>query len=169
MARRVPTTEPSPHDSPELLVRPASAADGPRLREWRNDPAVRAASRNTAAVGAAEHLAWLAGVLADPDRRLLICELDGEAVGQVRFDRTAEGRHEISIALAAEARGRGLSSRLISLAVERLRESNPEAEVEAHVREGNDRSLAAFRQAGFRRSAEADGFAVLVAPPPRAR
>ncbi len=151
-------------DATDLSLRPATEADGPRLREWRNDPDARAASRNTAEVGDAEHAAWLAGVIADPDRQLLICELDGEPVGQVRFDRLAEGRYEISLILAPAARGRGLSPRLISLGVERLCESDPGAEVEAHVRMGNLRSLAAFSRAGFRLSGEElDGFLVLVA------
>lgn len=151
-------------DTPDLSLRPATEADGPRLREWRNDPEVRAASRNTAEVSPEEHAAWLAAVLADPDRQLLICELEGKPVGQVRFDRLGEDRHEISVALAPAARGRGLSSRLIARAAEQLRESHPNAEIEAHVREGNPRSLAAFRRAGFRLSGEkADGFVTLVA------
>lgn len=165
MALRVPTTDPTPRDAPDLLLRPASEADAQRLREWRNDPEARAASRNTAEVGAAEHAAWLTAVLADPERTLLVAELAGEPVGQVRFDRVAERRYEISVALAAAARARGLSAPLISLAVERLRESLPEAEVEAHVREGNRRSLAAFRRAGFETAGETgdDGFLVLLA------
>jgi RimJ/RimL family protein N-acetyltransferase len=139
-------------------------ADAGRLREWRNDPEVRAASRNTAEVGAAEHEAWLAAALAEPEVRLLICELDGEPVGQVRFDRRGERRYEISVALAAEARGGGLSAPLIALALEHQRESLPDAEVEAHVRAENARSLAAFRRAGFRLAEEAgeDGFVVLL-------
>ena len=153
-----------PADATDLSLRPATEADSARLREWRNDPEARAASRNTAEVGPEEHAAWLAAVLADPDRQLLICELDGEPVGQVRFDRLNEHRYEISVALAASARGRGLSSRLLSKAVEWLRASHPDAEVEAHVREGNARSLAAFRRAGFRPSGEEiDGFLILVA------
>ena len=153
-----------PADSPDLSLRPASEADGPRLRQWRNDPETRAASRTTAEVGAAEHVAWLAGVLVDPDRHLWICELDGEPVGQVRFDPLDERRYEISVVLAPEARGRGLSSHLISMAVERLCESRPDAEVEAHVREDNSRSLAAFCRAGFRPTGDVvDGFLVLVA------
>jgi len=151
-------------DIPDLSLHPASEADAERLRAWRNDPETRAASRSTEEVGAEEHATWLAGVLDDPDRRLLICELDGEPVGQVRFDRLGENLYEISIALAPAARGQGLSSSLIALAVEKLRESTPGAKVEAHVREDNCRSLAAFRRAGFCASGkEADGFLVLVA------
>jgi RimJ/RimL family protein N-acetyltransferase len=153
-----------PADATDLSLRPATEADAERLREWRNDPEARAASRNTAEVGSEEHATWLTAALADPDRKLLICELDGEPIGQARFDRLGENRYEISIALAPMARGRGLSSRLISLAIEQLRESHPDAEVEAHVREDNTRSLAAFRHAGFRPSGEkADGFLILVA------
>ena len=159
-----PIASQMPPDATDMSLRPATEADGPRLREWRNDPETRAASRNTAEVGAAEHVAWLAAVLADPDRHLLIGELNGEPVGQVRFDRIGEHRYEISVALAPAAREQGLSSPLISLAVEKLRESSPGAEIEAHVREGNARSLTAFRRAGFLPSGkEAAGFLVLVA------
>jgi RimJ/RimL family protein N-acetyltransferase len=149
---------------PDLCLRPASPADAELLRAWRNDPEARAASRHPAEVTPEGHAAWLAGVLADPDRLLLVAELAGEPVGQVRFDRLAEGRYEISVALAVEARGRGLSSGLISLAVGRLRESVPGAVVEAHVRRENARSLAAFRRAGFGPpgEADADGFLVLL-------
>jgi RimJ/RimL family protein N-acetyltransferase len=153
---------PIPDDTADLLLRPASEADAQLLRKWRNDPEVCAASRNTAEVGDEEHTAWLEKVLADPDRHLLICELDGTAVGQVRFDRRGKGRYEISIAIAAEARGHGLSARLISAAVEWLRASLPGSEVEAHVREANVRSLAAFRRAGFRLTTEANDFLVLL-------
>ncbi|HEX5375369.1 MAG TPA: GNAT family N-acetyltransferase [Solirubrobacterales bacterium] len=153
-----------PADAPEMTLRPASEADAGRLLEWRNDPDARAASRNIAEVGAAEHTAWLAAVLADPHRQLLIGELDDKPVGQVRFDRLGEDRYEISVALAPAVRGQGLSSSLIALAVEKLHESSPGAMVEAHVRDGNDRSLSAFRGAGFRPTGkQADGFLVLVA------
>jgi RimJ/RimL family protein N-acetyltransferase len=160
----VPIADPNRPDRSDLTLRAASAADAGRLREWRNDPEVRAASRNTAEVGAAEHDAWLAAALADPYVELLICELGGEPVGQVRFDRRGERRYEISVALAAEARGRGLSAPLIALALERRRESLPDAEVEAHVRAENARSLAAFRRAGFRPAGEAgeEGFVVML-------
>jgi len=156
---------PPPDDPLDLLLPPASEADATLLREWRNDPEVRAASRNRGEVGAAEHAAWLAAVLADPDRMLLICELAGDPVGQVRFDRIAGRRYEINLSLAARARGRGLAARFIAQGVERLREKVPGAEAEAHVREANERSLAAFRRAGFALTGESDGFLVLCSRP----
>jgi UDP-2,4-diacetamido-2,4,6-trideoxy-beta-L-altropyranose hydrolase len=152
---------PIPDETLDLRLRDASEADAALLREWRNDPEVRAASRNRGEVGAAEHAAWLAAVLADRDRMLLICELAGDPVGQVRLDRIAGRRYEISLSLAAGARGRGLAARFIAKGVERLREKVPGAAVEAHVREANDRSLTAFRRAGFALTGESDGFLVL--------
>ncbi len=153
-----------PTETPELSLRPASEDDAALLREWRNDPEARTASRNTTEVGIEEHAAWLTAVLADPARLLLICELEGEPAGQVRFDRLGERSYEISVSLAPAARGQGLSPSFISLAVKRLRESHRDAKVEAHVREENARSLAAFRRAGFHPSGgTADGFLVLVA------
>jgi len=148
----------------DLRLRPASQADAERLLEWRNDAEARAASRNSGAIAPPEHAAWLATVLADPERLLLVAELAGEPVGQVRFDRLAGGRYEISVGLAPAARGRRLSSRLIALGLERLRESHPGAVVEAHVRHSNARSLATFRRAGFRPTSEPaeDDFLVLL-------
>jgi len=148
-----------------LSLRPARKADAVWLRELRNDATVRAASRSPVEVGAEEHAAWLDKVLADPDRHLLICELEGKDVGQVRLDRLEGDRYEISTALAPEARGLGLAGRCMALAIERLRESHPEAEVEAHVQGENSRSLGAVRRAGFRPTGEIDddGFMVLLA------
>jgi UDP-2,4-diacetamido-2,4,6-trideoxy-beta-L-altropyranose hydrolase len=150
-----------------VSVRRATEADGSWLRELRNDSEVRSAFRNGAEVGEEDHAAWLAAVLADADRHLLVGERCGEAVGQVRFDRLGGRRYEISVSVTARARGSKLAAPLISQAIEWLREAAPGAEVEAHVRESNARSLAAFRRAGFRLTGERgeEGFVVLLAAP----
>jgi RimJ/RimL family protein N-acetyltransferase len=147
-----------------LSLRMASDSDGAWLRSLRNDPEVRAASRSTAEVAIEEHARWLARVLADPDRQLLVGEIAGTPIGQVRFDRLEDERFEISIAIKAEFRGSGLSTRLIEMAVARLRDSFPGVTVEAYVRSENSRSLAAFEAAGFRRTLPAarDDFVALV-------
>jgi RimJ/RimL family protein N-acetyltransferase len=146
-----------------LTLRPATSSDASLLRAWRNEPATRAASRNTAEVGEAEHRAWLARVLADPRRMLFVAERGGDPIGQVRLDAAGEG-WEISVSLAPEARGAGLGSALIERGVEQLRAAGREGPVEAWVRADNAPSLRAFRRAGFvdepaRRDAE---FTVLV-------
>jgi len=132
-----------------VVVRTAGPADAARLLRWRNDPAVRAASRSRAEVSEAEHRRWLATVLADPERHLLVAEVEGEPIGQVRFDRLDDARHEISVALAPEARGRRLAAALIEAGIAWLREHVGPSTVDAVVRHENEPSLRAFRRAGF--------------------
>jgi RimJ/RimL family protein N-acetyltransferase len=131
-----------------LTLRPATAADAPLLREWRNEPATRAASRNTGEVGEAEHVAWLESAMADPDWRLFVAERDERPVGQVRFYRSGD-TWEISVSLAPELRGGGLGAAVIDAGVERLRADGAEGTVEAWVRTGNQPSLRAFENGGF--------------------
>jgi UDP-2,4-diacetamido-2,4,6-trideoxy-beta-L-altropyranose hydrolase len=91
-----------------IALRPAQPDDAARLFAWANDPATRGASFDRAPIAWPEHVAWLAAVLADPDRRLWIAEEAGVAVGQLRVDRTPDGLGTVSIGLAPVARGRGL-------------------------------------------------------------
>ena len=127
-------------------LRPATAADSDRLREWRNDPETVAASLRGRAVKPGEHREWLARVLDDPDERLFIVESEGEPVGQVRLQRRADGTLEVHVGLAAGARGRGIGRETLELA---WKEAGGEP-VAARVLANNERSLRAFAAAGFR-------------------
>jgi RimJ/RimL family protein N-acetyltransferase len=147
-----------------LRLRAATPADADLLRDWRNDPEVRGVSGNTHEVAPAEHEAWLAGVLADPDRHLLIAEQGGEPIGQVRLDREGADEHEISVSVAAGARGGGTGTRLIDRGAAWLAEQGERGRVVAYVKPGNERSLRAFAAARFERQAtsDRDGFVRLV-------
>jgi spore coat polysaccharide biosynthesis predicted glycosyltransferase SpsG/RimJ/RimL family protein N-acetyltransferase len=127
------------------VVRDATAADAALLLAWRNDPETRRWSRGTDPVPRADHEAWLARVLADEDRRLLVAEHDGRPVGTVRFDREGEA-WEVSITVAPAARGRRLAVPML-LAAERW--LGP-AVIRANVHGENVASLALFRRAGYR-------------------
>jgi len=135
-----------------ILIRAATRADSEVLLAWRNDPGTRAASRDQEPVAAAGHERWLEDVLADDDRALLVGELRGEPVGQLRFDRVDSLRWEINVTVAPEARGRGIGRALIEAGIAWLWSAEPHARaVEAWVRRGNDRSLRAFVACGFAR------------------
>lgn len=148
-----------------LELRPATGSDAARLLEWRNDEETRRNSRSRDPVAEDEHRAWLAAVLADPDRHLLIVELGGAPQGQVRFDRVEEGRYEISVSLAEGARGRGLGTEAIEHGLAWLGERVEAAVVVvAEVREENTASERAFAAAGFERTGgPSDGFVTLEA------
>jgi RimJ/RimL family protein N-acetyltransferase len=132
-----------------LELRPARHEDSRLLLDWRNDPNVRAASFSTQEISRESHDAWLARKLEDPDCALLIVEMDGNPLGYVRLDRLNRDEAEISIALAPEARGRGIGRDALRLATSSAARSLGVKTVRARVRGANSASLTAFRAAGF--------------------
>jgi len=132
-----------------LSLRPATADDGERLLEWRNDPHTRAMAVVQAAVERAVHARWLATRLNDADTLLTIAEEDGEPVGTVRLDRHGRDEAELSITIAPAARGRGLARLAIELGVEHAHREWGVTRVTARIRPENTASLRAFAAAGF--------------------
>ncbi|GAB3357398.1 GNAT family N-acetyltransferase [Modestobacter lapidis] len=132
-------------------VGPARASDGDLLFRWRNDPETRARSLTTEAVPRAGHEAWLTGVLADPDRSLLMVGRGDARVGTVRFDRRATETWEVSITIAPEQRGRGRARTVLACGEEFLAcRVAGRPTVVAQVRPDNHASRALFAAAGYR-------------------
>jgi RimJ/RimL family protein N-acetyltransferase len=147
-----------------LRLRPATADDAEALLAWRNDPATRAASFDQDEIALEDHRAWLGRRLADPACVLLVVEEEGRASGSVRLEREDAGTAEIHVALAPEARGRGLARRVLREASERAGELLGVDVVRARVKAGNESSLRAFRAAGFEAAGERDGVVDLTRP-----
>ena len=133
-----------------LILRPATEADAIDVWIWRNDPLTRAMSRNRDGVPRADHIAWFAEALADPDRTLLVGEVDGEKVGIVRFDHGAET--EISINVNPAQRSRGYGYALLAAALQRVG-----GEIWAEIRDENLTSRRLFERAGFELQSESEG------------
>ncbi|WP_029029520.1 UDP-2,4-diacetamido-2,4,6-trideoxy-beta-L-altropyranose hydrolase [Salinarimonas rosea] len=132
-----------------IALRPATLADAEALHAWRNDPEVRAVSRESDPIHFDGHLSWLGRVLADPDRDLLIGEAEGGPVGVLRFDRSGE-EAEVSIYLVPGASGRGAGTDLLLAGCDWLRQNRPGMRVVvAEVLGGNARSAALFERCGF--------------------
>jgi spore coat polysaccharide biosynthesis predicted glycosyltransferase SpsG/RimJ/RimL family protein N-acetyltransferase len=152
---------------PALTARPATADDAGLLHGWRNDPTTRESSRSQNPVPLADHVRWLQGVLADPDRLLLVVERTGRPVATVRFDRVGPDLGEISVTLAPEARGRGVAGGVIAVAERLWRDRvGPGPAVLACVRPENVASARLFAAAGYVRRAEPadDGLDAYVKP-----
>ncbi len=135
-----------PRPAPRVTLRAATPADADRLLTWRNDPHTRAMSRSQDEVTREAHAAWLEG--APPTRRSFVAERDGVAVGQVRLDDEGDGAHELSFTVAPEARGSGLAVELLRAAELAALELGVTTLL-AEIRAENDRSLRAFRAAGW--------------------
>jgi RimJ/RimL family protein N-acetyltransferase len=145
--------------TPGLAARDATEADAEQLLAWRNDPRTRSASRTSDVIALEDHLRWLRGVLASPDRLLLVVEADGDPVGTVRFDREQAGEWEVSITLAPASRGRGLARAVLTEGERVLAERQDVRAILAAVHQDNAASAALFERAGYRESAPAaDGF-----------
>ena len=146
-----------------VSLRPATRDDESRLLAWRNEASVRAASLTTDPVTPAEHRSWLTRKLDDPKCLLFIVEKRGEPIGQVRLDILNSRTAEISVALEAASRGRGLGPQVINLAV-----SKAPADIRvirALVKRENVASLRAFASAGFVVDVEREGIVRLAYAP----
>jgi UDP-2,4-diacetamido-2,4,6-trideoxy-beta-L-altropyranose hydrolase len=133
-----------------LSVRRAAGSDSAKVYAWRNDPAIRAVSRNPDFVERGAHDAWFAAALASHDRLLLIGERDGEEIGVVRFD-VRERAAEVSIYLAPQLGGSGNGVELLLAAETWLAQNRPEvAALEAEVLLDNRRSHGLFLAGGYR-------------------
>ena len=132
-----------------VAMRRAAEADSSNLYAWRNDDSVRATSREHAPIQRAQHEAWLARTLADPQRVLLVGEENGTAVGVVRFD-IAGDEAEVSIYLVPGRARVGLGSELLLAAESWMsRERIDLRRLRAEVLGSNERSHRLFRSNGY--------------------
>lgn len=144
----------------QVWLRAALSSDRRWLQDLRNDPISVAFSGTGRAVGDAEHEAWFSRAMESPGTRIWIGEVDGQSVGMVRIDvEAAVG--EVSIAVAAAQRGRGVGTALLK----RLEDVvGPHPQVDrlcAVIDHENSASVRAFRAAGFGDDTERDGRLVL--------
>jgi len=132
-----------------IVVRRATLEDSDALFVWRNDIQVRSVSRNKEPIPRVEHQAWLASVLEDPRRQLLIGEREGSAIGAVRFD-LQDGEADVSIYMAPGRAGTGGGSGLLHAAERWLAAHHADVRsVRAEVLGDNQPSHRLFRGAGY--------------------
>lgn len=145
-ARRVATALRS---SP-VALRLATTADSDALYSWRNAEPVRRRSGNSAPIARPDHDRWLAEVLEDGNRHLLIGEDNGGAIGVIRYD-VRDRVAEVSIYLVPQRIGGGAGAGLLAAGQAWLAEHIPAVgELRARVRHGNAASIAIFENAGYR-------------------
>lgn len=144
-------------DALSLRVRPATIADAKPIFDWRGDAASRQYFENTDATLWADHLCWFETALDNPQRALLMIEMNGVAVCHIRLDRDAAtpSHATVSIVLSPEIRGRGLSVSCLQKAID-FEATQGLARINARVHHDNEASNRLFLAAGFRRGADTD-------------
>jgi len=131
-----------------LALRGVEDSDASSLFAMANDPATRAASRDTNEVRPDEHLVWFSATRERCGDTFFIAEIDGLVVGQVRFTPLAEA-WELHYGLDPIARGRGWSSELVRQGLHRLAPKRAGGVV-AVVKVGNEPSRRTLAELGFR-------------------
>jgi RimJ/RimL family protein N-acetyltransferase len=141
----------------KIALRAARPDDAERLFAWANDPATRAASFDRESITWQVHVAWLAAVVDDQERRLWIAEEGGVPVGQVRIDRTPDGIGLVSIGLAPGNRGRGVGRTVLRMGLAAALRELGISRARAIVLAANLPSRRLFEGAGFVTIVGADG------------
>ncbi|KQV89848.1 hypothetical protein ASD15_24385 [Massilia sp. Root351] len=145
-----------------LRLRPAAAADCDAVWAWRNDDTVRRHSGDSAALPLAAHRQWYAGVLADPERQLLLAEIGAEVAGVLRYDRK-QNQATISVYLTPAFLGKGIGPALLEQGSAWVARHWAGVDtIEALVRPQNLASAEAFATAGF--SLEFDIYRLRIKP-----
>ena len=137
-----------------LSVRKALESDLQQFLDWRNDPAVVAASVTQGTIAMGDHEPWFLRKLASDDCSLYVVEHDSTPAGQVRFD--IEGHSAtINYSLDAAFRGLGLATASVNEAIKAFRAEHGEVtELVAYVKPDNPASCRVFEKLDF----EMDGF-----------
>ena len=127
-----------------IQMRTATFGDSAHLFEWRNHLSVRKSSLHSGEITRATHEQWLASVLADRDRILLIGTRNQVDIGVVRFD-IEHNEAEVSIYLCQVPSEPGLGSDLLQSAEQYLRNLRPTtARIHAQVLDTNEPSKRLF-------------------------
>lgn len=125
-------------------LRPAATGDAEFVFRLSNDRTVRRNSVHSGEIRWEDHVAWFARMLTSPDCIFFIVELEGEPIGQIRFNRSERG-WECSASLLEQWRGKGLSPRFVRAAL--IRSGLPEAL--AMTRVSNDAAIRTLRDSGY--------------------
>lgn len=133
----------------ELFLRPATLADAKVLWAWANDPSVRAVSFHPESIPWATHLDWMRRKLSDEQVTMLMAEMDAGPAGVIRFEGEADHSAVVSVALAPQARGRGLGSKLITAGTRCYATATGCQLVHAYIKADNRQSVSAFERAGY--------------------
>lgn len=145
-----------------VAVRPADLGDAAQLFDWRNEPSVRAVSREKEELSWDQHVSWVSRTVHSPEACLLIAEYDGAAAGTVRFQASDRNNWEVSITIAPSMRGKGKAAEILAAAESRFLASHPDAVLHAAMLRSNEASYKLFLSAGYDKGAGDDTWHRLV-------
>lgn len=137
----------------DLFFRKATSSDEQIYLEWANDTEVRRYSFNQEEISSEKHHQWFQRKINQEGVLMLVFfNAENLLVGQVRIESGEEV--VIGISVAANFRGKGLSSVLISKASNEYLRLFPKLAIFAYIKSINISSIKAFEKAGYKFHAE---------------
>lgn len=133
----------------EIDFRRAGSGDVKTLWRWRNDPVTRQMSFYSKKLSFSEFSSWLKKKLGRQDTIILIGQLAGQPIGQVRFDLQNRNFAEVNIALDPAFRNKGLGARMLVGACTLMFREEGLKRIIAHIKPENLVSVRAFEKASF--------------------
>mgnify|MGYP006132110543 CR=1 FL=1 len=133
-----------------IKARPATITDSQDLFIWRNDNHTRLMSKNPLPVTIPEHEHWMATILCNNNKCLLICtNSQHKKIGMVRFDMLDEIT-EISINIAPIHRGKSLATACLKSAIQYFKTNfSSDKPLTAAIKKNNTASQKCFQAIGF--------------------
>lgn len=152
---------------PRVTFHPATPEDTDLTWRWANDPDSRTASFSPGEIPLDTHRDWLAARIRSGVPTWLAKDDSGKPFAFVRFDPGQDSTWIISLNLAPECRGRGLSPLVVADAVTKMRRLFPCIGIHAWIRSENIASQRCFTRAGFRetKGQQAEGRLLFTNPP----
>lgn len=133
----------------EIELRKVTPQDCELLFEWINEPVVRENAFNSDSIEWEEHKKWFQDQLENNKIQIYIGEVEGEPVGQVRFEKE-NSFAVISVTIASKFRGQGYGSKLINKGSRKILQKHDSLkELKARIKKFNKASIKAFQSAGY--------------------
>jgi UDP-2,4-diacetamido-2,4,6-trideoxy-beta-L-altropyranose hydrolase len=134
---------------PQISIRRAGCDDCDSMYDWRNAEETRRYIFDDKPIPLETHRFWFYNSLKNPDRMLLIGEIDNKPVGVLRYD-FSENEALISVYLVPGGQGQGVGSQLIRCGTQWIKEQCPNIKtINAEIFKENVASLRAFESAGY--------------------
>lgn len=134
----------------KLTCRKARSGDLMMYYEWANDPEVRSNSFNSGDILLSEHQSWFERASNNPEYLMLVFEIEGASIGQIRFQIKGD-RALLNYSIDKRFRGKHLSPPMIRMGTDELHRYFPEIKfIDAKVKNSNRASLQTLQNCGFR-------------------
>lgn len=119
------------------------------IYEWRNHESVRATALDSSPLDYDAHVKWFTNVLQNPNKHLLMIELQHRPVGVIRLD--VDGAQAvISIYLDPSLTGKGIGTRALTQIDDWIRDNlTTVQQIHATVLAKNSKSQHAFVKSGY--------------------